>query len=131
MLDLVARYGDAWNASWYGHPDGAVELRARVRRLHHALDAVGRPRDSIELTAGIFVATAPGNDDRPREAISGSIDEIAESLAGYASLGISHLIAHVWPRTSAAVRELGRAAALARSRRADVAWATPVAVSSR
>ena len=71
MLDLVARHADAWNAAWYGHPDDAHELRERITRLHAALDAVGRPRDSLELTAGIFVATAPADDDRPDEAITG------------------------------------------------------------
>jgi probable F420-dependent oxidoreductase len=131
MLDLVARHADAWNAAWYGRPERADELRERIRRLHAALDAAGRPRDAVEMTAGIFVATGPGRDDRPREAISGSIDEIAHALAGYAALGITHLIANVWPRTPEAVTRLGQAAALARSRLADVAWAAPVPVSSR
>ena len=131
MLDLVARNADAWNAAWYGQPELADELRERIRRLHAALDAAGRPRDSIEMTVGIFVATAPGRDDRPREAISGSIDEIAHSLAGYAALGISHLIVNVWPRTAGAVTQLGEAAARARSLLADVAWSAPTPVSSR
>ena len=38
------------------------------------------------------------------------------ALAGYAELGISHLIAHVFPRTPDAVARLGEAAALARER---------------
>jgi probable F420-dependent oxidoreductase len=116
MLSLVARHADAWNAAWYGHPDQADELRERLARLDEALDAVGRPRDSIERTAGVFVAIAPGDDDRPEEAIRGSIEEIGAALAGYAALGISHLIVHVWPRTADAVRLLGEAAAVARAR---------------
>jgi probable F420-dependent oxidoreductase len=131
MLDLVARYADAWNAAWYGRPETAHELRERIRRLHVALDAVGRPRAAVELTAGIFVATAPGRDDRPREAITGSVDEIADSLAGYAALGISHLIANVWPRTPEAVHRLGQAAAVARSRLADASEPPIPVVSSR
>ncbi|MFL5685496.1 MAG: LLM class flavin-dependent oxidoreductase [Chloroflexota bacterium] len=131
MLGLVARYADAWNASWYARPEGAHELRERIERLHAALDAVGRPRGSIELTAGVFVTTGQGGDDRPREAIDGGIDEIAHSLAGYAALGISHLVAHVWPRTPEAVRRLGEAAAVARALLADVGWTQPVLVSSR
>lgn len=58
MLELVARHADAWNAAWYGHPDDAHELRARLERLHAALEAVGRRVESIELTAGVFVAVA-------------------------------------------------------------------------
>ena len=122
MFELVARYADAWNAAWYGHPDEADELRERLGRLDEALDAAGRPRDSIERTVGVFVAVAPGDDDRPEEAIRGSVDEIGAALGGYADLGISHLIVHVWPRTPEAVELLGQAAEVARTR---VAAANP------
>jgi alkanesulfonate monooxygenase SsuD/methylene tetrahydromethanopterin reductase-like flavin-dependent oxidoreductase (luciferase family) len=110
----VARHADAWNAAWYGHPDQADELRERLLRLDEALDAAGRARDSLERTAGVFVAIAPGDDDRPDEAIGGTVVEVGEALAGYADLGIPHLIVHVWPRTVDAVRLLGKAAEVAR-----------------
>jgi probable F420-dependent oxidoreductase len=116
MLELVARHADAWNSAWYGHPDEANELRERISRLHAALDSAGRPRDSLELTAGIFVAASPADDDRPEETITGSLDEIAEALAGYGALGVTHLIVHLWPRTVEAVEQLGAAAAIARER---------------
>lgn len=131
MLGLVARYADAWNAAWYGRPEAARELRERIDRLHEALDAAGRPRGSIQVTAGVFVTTGPGGDDRPREAIDGSIDDIARSLAGYAALGVTHLIANVWPRTPEAVGRLGEAAALARTRLVDDAWSQPTLVGAR
>jgi alkanesulfonate monooxygenase SsuD/methylene tetrahydromethanopterin reductase-like flavin-dependent oxidoreductase (luciferase family) len=115
MLDLVARHADAWNGAWYGRPDDAHGLRELIGRLHAALDAVGRPRDSIELTAGIFVATAPADDDRPDEAIGGTAEDIGAALAGYSALGISHLIVHLWPRTVEAVGQLAAAAAIARA----------------
>lgn len=116
MLELVARHATSWNAAWYGHPDEADELRDRIARLHQAMDAIGRPRDEIELTAGIFVATSPAEDDRPDETIRGSIDDIAEAMAGYEALGVSHLIVHLWPRTVDAVRRMGEIASLVRAR---------------
>jgi probable F420-dependent oxidoreductase len=116
MLDLVARHADAWNAAWYGRPDSADELRDRLARLDAALDAAGRDRAGVERTAGIFVAVAAADDDRPEEAISGTVEEVAEALAGYDELGVTHLIVHLWPRTAEAVTRLGEAAALARSR---------------
>jgi probable F420-dependent oxidoreductase len=131
MLGLVARYADAWNGAWYGRPERAHELRDRIRQLHGALDAAGRPRRSVEVTAGVFVTTGPGGDDRPRESIDGGIDDIAHALAGYAVLGVSHLIAHVWPRTAHAVELLGEAAAVARAQLADAGWSRPALVSSR
>jgi len=54
--------------------------------------------------------------DAPEEAIRGSVEEIAAALAGYSSMGISHLIAHVWPRTPEAVARLAEAARLPRDR---------------
>jgi probable F420-dependent oxidoreductase len=116
MLDLVARYADQWNAAWYGHPSEATELRERLDRLHTALETVGRRAETLTLTAGILVAYEDAEAAAPPRAIRGSTTEIADALAGYAELGISHLIAHVFPRSVDAVRRLGEAAALARER---------------
>jgi len=115
MLELVARHADAWNAAWYGHPDDAHELRARLERLHAALEAVGRHVESIELTAGVFVAVAD-DPDAPDNAMRGTSGEIASALAGYAELGINQLMVHLWPRTPEAVATLAEAAGLARDR---------------
>jgi len=123
MLELVARYADQWNAAWYGHPDDAHELRERLTKLRTALDAADRDPATLELTAGIFVAFEGADADAPERAIRGTPDEIASALAGYAELGISHLIAHVFPRTTDAVRQLAEAAALARERLAMTASA--------
>ncbi|MEO7295057.1 MAG: LLM class flavin-dependent oxidoreductase [Candidatus Limnocylindria bacterium] len=116
MLELVARHADQWNAAWYGHPDKADELRERLANLHAALDAAGRDPASLEITVGIFVAFDGAEPDAPERSIRGSVDEVADALAGYAELGVKHLIAHVFPRTTDAVTLLGEAAALARKR---------------
>ena len=121
MLELVARYADQWNAAWYGHPDEAHELRQRLTNLHAALHAGGRDPATLEITAGILVAFEGANVDAPKNAIRASLDEVAAALAGYAALRISHLIAHVFPRTPDAVSSLGEAAGLARERVVAVA----------
>ncbi|HEX2844178.1 MAG TPA: hypothetical protein VHP64_02930, partial [Candidatus Limnocylindria bacterium] len=108
-------YADQWNAAWFGNPAGADELRKRITNLRAALDEAGRDPATLEMTAGIFVAF-DGADDAPDTAIRGTIDEVAEALAGYAELEVRHLITHVWPRTPDAVRQLAEAAALARER---------------
>lgn len=115
MLELVAKYADQWNAAWYGHPNEAHELRQRLARLHAALEAAGRDPATLELSAGVFVKVAD-DDDAPDNAMHGSTEEIADALAGYAELGISHLIVHLWPRTPEAVTRLAAAASLARER---------------
>lgn len=121
MLSLVARHANQWNAAWYGHPDDAHELRERLANLHGALSAAGRDPATLEITVGIFVAFEGADADAPDHAIRGSLDEVADALAGYVGLGARHLITHVFPRTSEAVRQLGDAAALARERAALVA----------
>ena len=122
MLELVAKHADQWNAAWYGHPEEAHELRERRSRLHAALDAAGRDPATLELTAGVFVQVAD-DENAPDNAMRGSPDQIADALAGYAELGISHLIVHLWPRTPEAVATLAEAAALARDRLGAVAVA--------
>jgi alkanesulfonate monooxygenase SsuD/methylene tetrahydromethanopterin reductase-like flavin-dependent oxidoreductase (luciferase family) len=116
MLDLVARHAQQWNAAWYGFPDRADELRERLGNLRAALDRAGRDPSTLELTAGIFVAFEGAEPDAPERAIRGSRDEIADALAGYAELGVTHLIAHVFPRTTDAVRRLAEAAEMARGK---------------
>jgi probable F420-dependent oxidoreductase len=113
MLSLVARHADAWNSAWWGDPATADVLHARLADLDRAMDEAGRDRGSITRTAGIFVATTD-DPDAPETAIRGSTDEIADALARYAELGVSHLIAHTWPRTPDGVKRLAEAAARAR-----------------
>jgi probable F420-dependent oxidoreductase len=116
MMRLTARYADLWNSAWYGRPEQADVLRGRLTDLGGALDATGRDPATLTTTAGIFIAFPGASDDAPDRAIRGSADEIADALAGYADLGISHLIAHVFPRTPGAVTRYAEAAALARDR---------------
>ena len=116
MLDLVARHAHQWNAAWFGDPREADELRTRLRNLGRALDAADRDPSTLTTTAGIFVAFDGAGDDVPARAIRGSTQEIADALARYDELGISHLIAHTFPRTPDAVARLGEAAAVARER---------------
>jgi probable F420-dependent oxidoreductase len=116
MLRLVAEHAAQWNGAWYGFPDQADELRTRLADVGHALDVAGRDPSTLVLSAGIFVAYEDAEDDAPARAIRGSTSEIADALAGYAELGIAHLIAHLFPRAPDSVARLGEAAALARER---------------
>jgi probable F420-dependent oxidoreductase len=119
MLRLVARHADQWNAAWYGDPATADDLADRIRRLREACDAEGRDPDTITLTAGVFVRfdglMTDADEDPPDDAMGGEPDAVGRLLAGYAAHGVEHLIVHLWPRTPAAVAELGRAAAAARA----------------
>ena len=116
MLGLVAKHAHQWNSAWYGFPDEADVLRTRLADLGHALDAAGRDPATLTRTAGISVVFDGAKPSAPERAIRGTPDEMADALAGYAELGIEHLIAHVYPRSADSVRRLSEAAALARER---------------
>jgi alkanesulfonate monooxygenase SsuD/methylene tetrahydromethanopterin reductase-like flavin-dependent oxidoreductase (luciferase family) len=120
MMSLVARHADQWNAAWYGMPDEATELAERIARQRAACEAEGRNPDTLQLTAGIYVAfphLLPDGDgeEPPEEAIRGDVDDVAAAMAGYAKHGIEQVIVHLWPRTAGAVEELASAAARARA----------------
>jgi probable F420-dependent oxidoreductase len=114
MLDLVARHADQWNGAWYGDPRDADDLRTRLTNLGAALEKVERNPATMVRTAGIFVAFEDAEEDAPEKAIRGSTAEIANALARYHELGISHLITHLFPRSPDAVARLAEAAAMAR-----------------
>jgi probable F420-dependent oxidoreductase len=114
MLGLVAEHAAQWNSAWYGFPDRADVLRTRLADLDAALDTAGRDPATLTRTAGIFVAFDGAEPDDVERAIHGTPDEIAAGLAGYADLGISHVIAHIFPRTPESVARFGEAAARAR-----------------
>jgi probable F420-dependent oxidoreductase len=114
MLGLVAKYADQWNGAWYGVPSEADELRERLANVRQALDDAGRDPSSLVLTTGISVVFEGAKPNAPERAIRGTPDEMADALAGYAELGIAHLIAHVYPRSTDSVRRLAEAAELAR-----------------
>jgi probable F420-dependent oxidoreductase len=116
MLGLVAKHANQWNSAWYGFPEDADVLRTRLDDLSRALDDAGRDPATLTLTAGISAVFDGAKPNAPERAIRGTPDRIAEALAGYAELGIEHLITHVYPRSADSVRQLADAAALARDR---------------
>ena len=116
MLGLVAKHADQWNSAWYGPPNEADVLRTRLADLRRALDDADRDPATLVLTAGISVVFDGAKPNAPERAIRGTPDEMADALAGYAELGIAHLIAHVYPRNADSVRRLAEAATLARDR---------------
>jgi probable F420-dependent oxidoreductase len=116
MLGLVAKHADQWNGAWYGFLEQADELRTRLANVRGALDDAGRDPATLTLTAGISVVFEGAKPNAPERAIRGTPEEMADALAGYAELGISHLIAHVYPRSADSVRRLAEAATLARDR---------------
>jgi alkanesulfonate monooxygenase SsuD/methylene tetrahydromethanopterin reductase-like flavin-dependent oxidoreductase (luciferase family) len=111
MLELVARYADAWNTAWHQSPE---TIPAAVETLRVACDAVGRDPVSIELTAGTFAHVyAPGEARKADERIiAGSPEEVADGLRGFVAVGVQHLIVIPEPPDLRGIERLGRVAEL-------------------
>ena len=114
MLQLVARYADAWNTAW--HTDTAI-VKERYEPLAQACTAIGRDPATIEITVGTEVRLQPRKDDGSQDnAISGTPEEIADRLQDFASVSNSHLIVSLDAVTPNSIRQLGPIAELARQR---------------
>ncbi len=115
MLRITAPYVDAWNSDWTSTPAAIPPLRAAVDA---ACRDVGRDPATVERTAGVLIdlpsrdpnrsgrasvsgATEPTT--KPDPPATGSPEELAELLRGYAREGITH--AQVWldPSTVAGI----------------------------
>lgn len=94
MLDITARFADAWQGAWYG---AAVdEFRSERAALQEACEKAGRTAP-LDIFAGVDV-----NDD-PNEGAHIAIDAavIADALASWQAEAVDHLQLRVHPGTQA------------------------------
>jgi probable F420-dependent oxidoreductase len=97
-LRLTARYADAWNTAWFGHPE--VEVRSRLAELEKALEAEGRDPATLRRTVGM------------RPALGVTVGELARAIDAYEVLGFDDVIVGLEPMTEQSLD--GLAAALRR-----------------
>ena len=121
MLRIAAPHVDMWN-SWYtgfdNRPEGIVALREKV---DDACRQVGRDPGEIERTAAVLVQLGRGSGRiagstvRPDVTpITGSHEEMADSLTRFGQTGITHLQVVLDPIDARAVTELGEVLRLLR-----------------
>jgi alkanesulfonate monooxygenase SsuD/methylene tetrahydromethanopterin reductase-like flavin-dependent oxidoreductase (luciferase family) len=93
MLRLTARYADAWNV-FPSRTGNTIEgLLPILRRVDAACEEVGRDPATLERTCAVFVGLPdePDPGDSPQPLITGSTEELAESLRAFVDVGISHI----------------------------------------
>ena len=113
MLDLAARWADAWNTCWFGAPDDVV--RERLADLDAAHERVGRDPAAVERTVGILVRDPDQPVAEPdQRSLVGSVDDVARALEGYRDLGFGHVQVIPEPMTVRSVERLGAAVRLMR-----------------
>src|SRR5690242_5297426 len=114
MLRLTAQYADLWNTGYMGRPDTMAEPLAKIAA---ACREVGRDPATLGITALIGLwfpdlqAKQPRFFDKP---LTGTGQEMAAAMRGYAELGVQHIIFQCQPYTPEAILRLTEALQLYR-----------------
>jgi probable F420-dependent oxidoreductase len=130
MLRLTAQYADLWNTGYMGKPETMTE---RFAQIEAACREVGRDPATIGITALIGLwfpdlqAEKPSFFDDP---LTGTVEEIAAAMRGYAELGVQHIMFQCQPYTDEAIRRLTEALQLYRRLERQEARLTQPAASS-
>ena len=105
MLELTARYADAWNGWVVGgrsHPDIVAPMREAVDA---ACRAVGRDPTTLERTLAIGVALG-GHQIWGAEPVGGSPEEVADGMVPSPGEGIAHVQVFLNPATAEGIAEM-------------------------
>jgi len=118
LLGLAAELADGWNTCWIWTPD---DYRGRLAVLERACETAGRDPGTVRRTLGLYAlvgeseadlaarydrmrAAAPGRmldkvplDEWRTGRLVGTVDDIAEQVAGWAQLGVAELIVSAGP----------------------------------
>jgi probable F420-dependent oxidoreductase len=115
MLRLTAQYADMWNIGYMGRPDTMTEPVARIQA---ACREVGRDPATLGVTALIGLWFPDLRDQQPPmfdKPLTGTVEEIAEAMRGYAELGVQHIMFQYEPYTDEARGRLAAALKLYRA----------------
>lgn len=116
MLQLAARYGDAWN--WWGWDETLEQTRVRLRPiidlLEKACEAEARDPSTLVRTFDLYTVVPEAFSDRIGNAeglkveqpVTGTTAEIAEHILSLGELGVEEVRCDVWPKETAAVEAM-------------------------
>jgi alkanesulfonate monooxygenase SsuD/methylene tetrahydromethanopterin reductase-like flavin-dependent oxidoreductase (luciferase family) len=115
MLKLTAQYADLWNTGYMGKPETMAEPLAKIAA---ACREVGRDPATLGVTALIGLWFPDLQAQQPRffpTPLTGTAQEIAAAMRGYAELGVEHIMFQCEPYTDEAIRRLTEALHLYRA----------------
>jgi probable F420-dependent oxidoreductase len=105
MLRLAAQYADSWNTAWQTSP---AEVAPRIDSVRAACAEAGRDPASLEITA-LAAVHFPDLGPAPRPGLSGTTEELAATLQGYADIGVAHMMLELAPHSTAALDRFAEA----------------------
>lgn len=106
MLSMVAKYADIWN-SWVWAATEATAVRPAVEAVEDACRAIGRDPDSLRRST-VLVVAMDGPMARNPDFITGSIDDIAHTIAAFADEGVDEVQVRLFPNDLATIEQFGR-----------------------
>ena len=111
MLQLVAKYADAWNLWGWGETLQEIGQRLEpiLELLEHACETEGRDPSTLDRTFD-FYAVVPegfsGDGLEMEHPVAGTSEEIAEHILSIGELGFGEARCDVFPKTAAAVEAM-------------------------
>jgi probable F420-dependent oxidoreductase len=114
MLRLAARYADLWNTGYMGQPETIDEPMSRIEA---ACREVGRDPRTLGVTALIGLWFPHLRPDKPvflDNPLTGTPEEIATAMRGYAARGVRHIMFQCEPHTAESLTQLTKAVQLYR-----------------
>lgn len=114
MLRLAARYGDLWNTGYMGQPE---TMAGPLARIEAACREVGRDPATLGVTAliGLWFPDLLEKQEIFDKPLTGTVEEIAEAMRGYAALGVPHIMFQCLPYGPEVIRRLTEALRLYRA----------------
>jgi len=114
VLRITMPHVDMWNGwfQWFGNT--VDELASLTARVDAACEDVGRDPAEVERTVAVLVSPLEA-EGRPHHGeqgsaaipVKGSVEQIADNLAGYAEVGVGHLQLVLDPITLPAIDRCG------------------------
>jgi alkanesulfonate monooxygenase SsuD/methylene tetrahydromethanopterin reductase-like flavin-dependent oxidoreductase (luciferase family) len=101
MLQLTAKYADAWNTVWHSEPSAAKEA---MDKLDSACATVGRDPSTIVRTVGGNIALTGYTGSRANP-ITGGPEVIADRIDQFRELGFRHFVGGIDPCTPDSIAE--------------------------
>jgi len=110
MLKLTAQYADLWNTGYMGKPETMVPRHAQIQA---ACREVGRDPATLSITALIGLWFPDLQEEKPKSfpnPLTGTVQEIASAMRGYAKLGyVKHIMFQCAPYSPVARQRLSEA----------------------
>lgn len=116
MMNLVARYADAWN--WWGWDETVEQVRTRISpiiaSLERACEEQGRDPATLDYTFDLYTVVPDAytglisHDEslQLNQPVTGSDQQIAEYIVSMGELGFGEVRCDVWPKHSGAIEAM-------------------------